>query len=148
VRYFAYGSNLSLRQMRARCPGSRTAGLGWLPDHRLEFVQPHEGWGGGVAGVVPEPGARVHGVLYDLDATDLAALDGFEPVETGGYRRERVIVLRGDGAAEAAWTYLGEVLHGAPFAPSDRYLDTILAGAAEHGLPLEYREALARRRAG
>lgn len=35
--YFAYGSNLNMKQMKIRCPEARPVGWGPLKDHRLAF---------------------------------------------------------------------------------------------------------------
>ena len=144
--YFAYGSNLWTGQMRARCPSAEVVACCSLPDWQLSFVQPHERWGGGVAGIVRAPGERVLGMLYRLSEADLRALDGHEPTaRTDGYWREEVEVEL-VGAADAppgarrsrCWVYIGAVHEGAPFAPSLRYLQTIVRGAREHGLPEDY----------
>ena len=65
--YFAYGSNLSIRQMRRRCPGSEVVGRARLPDYRLGFTRYATKRKGGVADIVPEPGAEVWGALYTVD---------------------------------------------------------------------------------
>lgn len=72
--YFAYGSNLSLDQMRVRCPHSRYIGRARLPDYRWQINQR------GFANVVPEPGSFVEGLCYILTFTDEARLDRNEGV--------------------------------------------------------------------
>lgn len=136
-RYFAYGSNLCLRQMRQRCPGALVVAAAVLPRYRLDFVQPHDGWGGGVAGVVPA-NDRVEGIVYRLSHDDLAALDGHEPVAQGRYWRERARVLTHAGNALSVWVYFGQVFPDAPYTPSAKYLGTLLRGAREHGLNTHY----------
>lgn len=55
-------------------------------------------------GIVERAGARVNGVLYfDVDATDLAALDYFEGQD---YRRMTVPVVAQNGGSLDAETYL------------------------------------------
>ena len=81
---FAYGSNMDPVQMRQRCPGAETVGNGVLRDHRLCFPRLSDRRGCGVSSVEPAAGHEVWGVVYRLDAADLAALDGFE-----GYRADR-----------------------------------------------------------
>ena len=44
--YFAYGSNLSKKQMLARCPDSKAMFSATLPNYQLLFA----GWSRGVAG--------------------------------------------------------------------------------------------------
>src|SRR5262245_58639772 len=95
--YFAYGSNLDPEQMRERCPRAREVGLAALHDERLVFPLFSPRWGGGVSSVQPAHSRTVWGVHYDLDETDLTALDGFEGFVAPGsqhnvYDREHVTV--------------------------------------------------------
>jgi gamma-glutamylcyclotransferase (GGCT)/AIG2-like uncharacterized protein YtfP len=105
--YFAFGSNLDERQMRARCPGAALLGPATLPRHALVFAGYSGRWRGGVASVVRDPRRSVPGVLYRLGRDDLARLDRFEghPViyervtryvidHEGRRRRVQVYVLR------------------------------------------------------
>ena len=144
-RYFAYGSNLEPVQMKRRCPSHRVVGRATLPGHRLVFpVRSGGDWGGGVAGIEPcdAPDATVHGVLFEVDDADLAALDRYEAVAEGMYRRERVTVHLEDGGATESWTYYATPDPTGPSPPSRRYLNAILAGARHHGLPGSYVETL------
>lgn len=55
-------------------------------------------------GIIPDPGAQVHGRVYlDLDLESLAALDHFEGAE---YARTEVAVILADGATCSAQTYV------------------------------------------
>ncbi len=56
--YFAYGSNLSEAQMRARCPGARPAGRAALHGYRLAFAGYSALWGGAVATAWRRPTCR------------------------------------------------------------------------------------------
>lgn len=144
--YFAYGSNLEPVQMRRRCPSSRVVGVATLPGHRLVFPLRSDGdWNGGVAGIAPGtgPDAQVHGVVYAIDDADLAALDGYEAVAEGMYRRARVELEMEDGAATAAWTYYATPDPAGPTPPSKKYLNAIVTGATHHGLPQPYIQQLA-----
>ena len=138
--YFAYGSNMCSEQMAARCPGAgrpTTAvldGYAWLCNDR------------GVATIAPTAGRRVHGVLWRVTGEHLTSLDRFEGVADGRYRRTTVEVTTGDGTVDAA-VYIDDRTDPGP--PRRGYLDRVLAGADEHGLPDDWRAHLARwRRAG
>lgn len=78
---FAYGSNMSRDLMQRRCPNARALGcaqiLGW------SFVITSDGYGS----IVPLAGGVVHGVLWRLSPRDRAALDHYEDVTSGVYRR-------------------------------------------------------------
>ena len=78
--YFAYGSNLNKRQMLERCPDATAVRgyelLGW----KLLFRR--------TADIVPAFGSTVLGGLYRITSADGLALDRYEGVRRGRYRRE------------------------------------------------------------
>ena len=55
----------------------------------------------GYASIVPGTGAAVHGVLWLLTPRDLAALNAYESLESGLYRR-RILPVRRVGRLEPA----------------------------------------------
>jgi gamma-glutamylcyclotransferase (GGCT)/AIG2-like uncharacterized protein YtfP len=132
--YFAYGSNLCVRQMARRCPGAidpRPATLAahdWLINQR------------GVATVEPFDGAQVHGVLWQLTDHDLATLDSAEGVPVR-YRRDRLTVHTDDGPSKA-WVYIDHRVKPGP--PRPGYLERIVDGALHHGLPQRWIDFLRR----
>lgn len=138
-RYFAYGSNMSSDALRGRCPSARPLSRAVLPEHRLIFFLEDVVWdGGGVAGVVPCAGEQVEGVLYELDAAELSALDEYEDVDSGDYVRTKLHVLLPDGPALEAWIYLPGRDAERAVPPAPRYVAAILSGAREHGLSPDY----------
>jgi gamma-glutamylcyclotransferase len=69
----------------------------------------------------------------------MSALDGYEAVAIGHYRRSRVEVETENGERLRAETYIGgELFVGKEGRPSNAYLQLILAGAREHNLPEFY----------
>lgn len=85
--YFAFGSNLSLRQMKTRCPNSERIGIAVLADYR---------WGiscRGYANVYPSQDDAVYGVLYTLTPTDEENLDRYEGVAIGSYNKVELEVM-------------------------------------------------------
>jgi len=72
--YFAYGSNLSLEQMRFRCPDSRPVRSHFLPDHVLVLR--------GVANIEDRPGSHIPGAIYEISEGDERTLDGYEGFPT------------------------------------------------------------------
>jgi len=79
--YFAYGSNLSKRQMALRCPESnylisgRLSGYSWLINSR------------GYASIKLSPNALVLGEIFTLSEQDIAFLDLYEHVAEGMYSK-------------------------------------------------------------
>lgn len=139
ILYFAYGSNLDLRQMRRRCPGSEVVGRARLPDYRLGFTRYATKRKGGVADIVPEPGAEVWGALYSVDEAGMASLDEFEGVPRA-YRRIDVVVLDDEDIEREAIAYFANKT--GEFAPGRAYLGLIITGCRDHKLPEEYVQAL------
>lgn len=85
VLYFAYGSNLSTEQMRARCPFSTAIGLGFLPGWRWHinargFANVISPAHASFAAAPPDASGGVYGLLYLLPPRDEESLDVFEGV--------------------------------------------------------------------
>jgi hypothetical protein len=133
--YAAYGSNMDPAQMAQRCPHSPQRGTGWLQDWRLTFGGEELGWEGALATVVEAGGEHVFVVLYEMNEADEAALDMWDGVTLGYYRKFKVRIATLDGDV-LAWLYVLNGYEGG--LPSARYLG-ILADAAEAaGAPSDY----------
>jgi gamma-glutamylcyclotransferase len=144
--YFAYGSNMSTEQILARCSRPVAIAVAKLPDHRIGFYGYSRVWDGAVESVVAAPGQDVWGVVYELRFSELDSLDGWQDVRldgSGPYFHYPARVIDTTGKAHTALLYKKDIL-GAPQRPSREYLDCIVRGAVEHGLPSEYIEALRR----
>ncbi|KAI3324706.1 hypothetical protein HD806DRAFT_493397 [Xylariaceae sp. AK1471] len=85
--YFAYGSNLWLKQMAARCPNSYYLGRAILTDHCWQINER------GYANIVPASGFTVHGLIYELGEGDEPCLDRSEGVSSGAYSKEYKSVI-------------------------------------------------------
>jgi phage replication-related protein YjqB (UPF0714/DUF867 family)/gamma-glutamylcyclotransferase (GGCT)/AIG2-like uncharacterized protein YtfP len=132
--YFAYGSNLSVRQMAQRCPDSGNPRRAVLADHDWLINQR------GVATVEPFDGTQVHGVVWDVSDHDLALLDRAESVPAH-YRRDHMTVQTEDGPSDA-WVYIDHRVNPGP--PRPGYLEGIIDGALHHGLPQSWIDFLRR----
>jgi gamma-glutamylcyclotransferase (GGCT)/AIG2-like uncharacterized protein YtfP len=128
--YFAYGSNMDVEAMRARCPRSTPLGAARLARHRFFIMQ------GGYASVMRDPRLEVHGVLWDLALADVRALDAYEDVRGGLYRKVMQPVLRGQGASSRALVYVGASTQ--PGAPLPGYMECVLAAARQWAFPENY----------
>jgi gamma-glutamylcyclotransferase (GGCT)/AIG2-like uncharacterized protein YtfP len=130
---FAYGSNMDVAAMAARCPRSRALGVARLARHR--FVVMPEGF----ASVVADPHASVHGVLWDVALADMRALDGYEGVSRGLYRKATLPVVRAEGGSARAVVYLGR---GEGGRPKPGYMEGVVAAARSWSLPVAYLRTL------
>ncbi|KAG6089984.1 hypothetical protein E4U15_000625 [Claviceps sp. LM218 group G6] len=79
--YFAYGSNLHMKQMHRRCPNSKYVGFGRLPNFRWQINER------GFANVVAAAGHWVDGLVYEIDDGDENKLDISEGVSKGAYEK-------------------------------------------------------------
>ncbi|OBB69991.1 poly-gamma-glutamate hydrolase family protein [Mycobacterium sp. 852014-50255_SCH5639931] len=132
--YFAYGSNLCVRQMALRCPDAADPRPAVLSDHDWLINQR------GVATVEACTGTQVHGVVWQISDGDLATLDSAEGVPVR-YRRDRLTVHTDDGSSPA-WVYIDHRVTPGP--PRPGYLPKIIDGAVQHGLPQRWIDFLRR----
>lgn len=132
--YFAYGSDMDRQAMQKLCPRSPALGLARLAKFRL-FVMEE-----GYASVRPDPSGLVHGVLYDLAFGDIPALDQYEEVSRGLYKKITQPVLRTGAAPVRAMIYAGQSRNEA--SPRADYWQGILAAARDWSLPPLYIAAL------
>jgi hypothetical protein len=130
--YFAYGFNIDTAAMAERCPRSVAIGPARLVRHRLTTMR--EGW----LTVVRDPRATVHGILWNLALSDVPALDRYEGVSRGLYRKALQSVATAAGAKRAL-IYFG-ANPGPGVAPPD-YIEAVIAAARQWGLPLAPLEA-------
>mgnify|MGYP000863912718 FL=1 len=130
--YFAYGSNLDVAAMRARCPRSRLLGRARLARHRFALMAD------GYATVVRDPASETHGLLYDLALSDAPALDRYEEVARGLYVKANQPVLRADGAPARALVYIGAAGASAGARAKAGYMEAIVAAARAAELPSGY----------
>lgn len=79
--YFAYGSNLNMSQMGQRCPQAKPLGAAYFPNWRLVFR--------GVADIeyTTDNNSLLPVGIWDVTDQCLNALDAYEGVESGLYRR-------------------------------------------------------------
>jgi len=118
--YFAYGSNLSVRQMRARCATARVDARAVLRNHALAFGGFSERWGGPVATLLPVRGAEVEGLLYVLQPADLRSLDRHEG-HPFVYERVKLPVTDEHGRRRRAEVYVQRRAILGGFSPPPRY---------------------------
>jgi gamma-glutamylcyclotransferase (GGCT)/AIG2-like uncharacterized protein YtfP len=135
TRYFAYGSNMNRALMGRHCPRAKEIGTAALAGYR--FVITTDGY----ASIVLQPGGTVHGVLWRLTPRDLAALNAYESLESGLYRRV-TLPVRMAGRQVAAMAYVAR--SRAESRPKPGYLDVVLDAARDWRLPERYVHSLAR----
>ena len=142
ILYFAYGSNMLSRRLRAsnRTPSAVAVGTGFVSGRRLTFDKVStDGSGKCDIEVTTNPNDRAYGVLFEIDIAEKPALDRAEGLGEG-YREEPVEVVAASGICEAI-TYVATSKVPA-LRPYHWYKALVVAGAIEHGLPESYVEWL------
>jgi AIG2 family protein len=140
--YFAYGSNMQSATLRGRrgieyqrALAARAAG--W----RLVFDKPPlVPIGQSFANIIPDAGAEVLGVLFEVSEADLQQIDLTEGVLVGNYQRVEATVTPLTALPRTPLTAftLTSDRRDPDLQPSHRYMELLIAGALEHGLPAEY----------
>ena len=123
--YFAYGANMERAAMRHRCRGATPLGPARLTGWRYLIA---EGYGS----VAPAPGSCVYGVLWRLTPRDLAALNAFESLDSGLYRRVMLTVEAGTKRVRAL-VYVGN--RRGKRRPMPGYQERLVAAAEDWHLP-------------
>ncbi|TMJ04189.1 MAG: gamma-glutamylcyclotransferase [Alphaproteobacteria bacterium] len=126
--YFAYGANMERAAMRRRCTGARALGPASLRGWRYVIVD-------GYGSVAPAAGCCVFGVLWRLTPRDLAALNAFESLDSGLYRRALLTVDTGRQRTRAL-VYVGR--REGSRRPRPGYQERLVAAAEDWRLPPRY----------
>lgn len=139
MKYIAYGSNMVESQMAHRCPNAKLIGMGYLPNHRLEFY---------LHATVERSqakGARVPVAVWEINDEDEWSLDRYEGVPTYYTKQKRKVIMN-DGSEIYGMVYIMKMIRPAP--PQARYYDAIADAYADLGIadqiPLVLEPALER----
>jgi gamma-glutamylcyclotransferase (GGCT)/AIG2-like uncharacterized protein YtfP len=133
--HFSYGANMDTAGMRKRCPGAVALGVAILEGHRFLITS------SGYASVLRAPGMAVHGVLWRLTPRDLAALNIFESLGSGLYRRA-TLPVRVSGKRVQALVYVAR--ERGEGRPKPGYVVLVVKAARDWGLPARYVRSLQR----
>ena len=128
--YFAYGSNIDLKQMARRCPAAQAVGPATLENYELAFR------GSGFATIVPKKGSVVHGLLWSITPFCEQALDRYEGYPRH-YTKEPVTARGVDGREVSVMAYvMAEEWSRHLALPSETYYGIIRRGFEENHLPV------------
>jgi cation transport regulator ChaC len=128
--YFAYGSNMDKGQMSQRCPEAVFVGIAKLSGYRFVINTR------GVATIVPEVSSEVYGILWNITKVEEQALDSYEGVKWGTYKKMVVSVKMASGMSVQAMSYVAS--NSIPGSPRVNYMEKIIAAGEQHGLPEKY----------
>lgn len=143
MNYFAYGSNMLSRRLRARVGEIRIHGVGWITGHQLRFHKVSvDGSGKCDIHETGSPAHVVHGVVFEINARQKRRLDRFEGLGRGYEETFLPISLR-QGPVVTAVAYRATSCNG-QLLPYHWYHALVLAGAREHRLPGPYLKEIER----
>ena len=132
MHYFAYGSNMRVRQMAHRCPAAEPIGPAFLANHQFVINQR------GVATITPRTGSLgVWGILWLVTPHCVRTLDGREAVFRRRYRRAHIRVqLHAQSRTVSVLTYIDDRTREG--AARKGYLEGIVSAAREWNLRPHY----------
>jgi gamma-glutamylcyclotransferase (GGCT)/AIG2-like uncharacterized protein YtfP len=134
--YFAYGSNMAISQMEARCPTASVMTPGFLDGYRFRINRR------GVATVVLEDHALVQGIVWLISEGDEETLDSYEGVASGLCAKAELPVRLADGRSTSALVYVAaDSVSGQP---RPGYLEPIIEAALSRGFSSAYVQELRR----
>lgn len=132
--YVAYGSNLHLAQMAARCPSATIYGTGLLNNWELLY----RGMDGNAhATIARKKGSVVPVLVWSIEPSDEIRLDRYE-----GYPRyyfKQNVMVEVNGQKKLAMVYIMDLMKR-PATPSKYYIETIRQGYMDNDLDMSYFE--------
>lgn len=126
--YIAYGSNLNIHQMFARCPGSKIIGTSVIENYQLLFKGSKTG---SYLTIEPKEGRSVPVAVWSVTARDEAALDRYEGYPAFYYKAEMKLPIKGikSGKIRTRDVFVYIMHEDRPLGlPSEYYLETCLQG--------------------
>lgn len=142
MKYFAYGSNMSLLRLRERVPSAERIGRFTLVEHVLRFHKSSEKDGSAKCDALFTGNADdcVIGALFEIPEGEKGPLDRAEGLGVG-YQEKRVTVVDVWGNSLEAFTYYATKTDSS-LLPYSWYVHHVLHGAKETGVPAHYLDAV------
>ena len=141
MKYFAYGSNMSLRRLQARVPDACLITSATLARHSLRF---HKAGSDSSAKCdafcTGDTKDNLWGAVFTMPEEQRPVLDAAEGLGFG-YDAKQVNVVTVSGVLHNALTYYATNLNDS-LQPYDWYLNHVLVGAREANLPAPYIELI------
>ncbi|MCD7826371.1 MAG: gamma-glutamylcyclotransferase [Clostridiaceae bacterium] len=129
--YIAYGSNLNLRQMAARCPSAKIYATGVLNNWELVYrgnkTNSH-------ATIIKKQGCTVPVLVWEISPKDEYYLDIYEGYPSYYYKKN--IMVYTDNGKKKGMVYIMDSSRR-PGRPSANYVETIRQGYIDNGLKLD-----------
>lgn len=138
MKYFAYGSNMSIKRITARVPSATIYTLACLKGHALRFHKRSNIDDSAKCDVIASSNADdiVWGVVFDIDDNEKVNLDNVEGLGYG-YEVKEIKLTGANGTTLHAFTYYATDIAD-NLKPYTWYKEHVLRGARENRLPAEY----------
>ena len=138
MRFFSYGSNMSISRLLDRVSSASKLGAAILTQHQLKFhkVGRKDGSAKCDASETGDPEHVIHGVVFQISKADKSKIDREEGLGHG-YEEKDVLVQMRDGSIVQAFTYYATNIDS-NLKPLDWYKEHVMRGARENSLPEEY----------
>ena len=136
--YIDYGSNLTVRQMRMRCPDAVIIGTAFIPDYRLLFKGSKSG---NYLTIEPHSGSRVPVAVWAVSARDERQLDIYEGFPDFYYKKGFPLEVKlSETGKIRKLTAFAYIMHEERKLgmPSSLYLQTCGTGYRDFGFDLQY----------
>lgn len=136
--YFGYGSNMLTARLKARVPSATPVATATLDGYELRFHKRSRD-GSGKCNVSPSShnDASVHGVIFEVNDSELDALDEAEKRGRGYVRQD--VSVRTAASTVDAFAYVAQPAYiDQALLPYEWYHAIVVAGAREHALPSSY----------
>ncbi len=136
IRYFAYGSNMFTKRLRARVPSANPIGIGCVEAHQLRWHKKSKD-GSGKCDICStgNRGHLVYGVIFEIAQAEKPKLDRAEG-RGNGYEEKEVEVKTGSGLVSAVAYYATAI--DEQLRPYEWYKRYVVEGAIEFDLPENY----------
>ena len=141
VYYFAYGSNMSIKRIKARLPSVEKVGIFSLAQHKLAFHKKgDDGSAKADAYFTANSNDKIIGLVFRLTSSDIEILDKIEGVGAG-YEQKQVTVFNEQNESLLALTYYATKIDST-LKPYPWYHHHVSIGATQASLPESYIESI------
>ena len=142
MKYFAYGSNMSLPRLKGRVPSAVRIGTFTLVEHSLRFHKLSKKDGSGKCDALFTKNTEdyVAGALFEISDDEKIELDRAEGLGYG-YEEKRVVVNDAQGNSLEAVTYYATKTEPS-LLPYSWYLNHVIIGAVETGVSADYLDSV------
>jgi len=137
MKYFAYGSNMSIARLKARVPSAMPLGCYSIKERDLRFHKSSKDGSGKCDAFFTGNGEDViFGALFEMNPSEKAILDRAEGLGFG-YDEKEITVISEEGIRFKAITYFATDIKP-NLKPYSWYLNHVFIGATETSLPNDY----------